>query len=52
MLGSKYNFEFTDIDKLQEIVTEKHKKYNYLYDSWNIYVYVCRFIWRFFRLWI
>lgn len=31
MLGSKYNFEFTDIDKLQEIVTEKHKKYNYLY---------------------
>lgn len=31
MLGPKYNFEFTDIDKLQEIVTEKHKKYNYLY---------------------
>lgn len=30
MLGPKYNFEFTDIDKLQEIVTEKHKKYNYL----------------------
>lgn len=31
MLGPKYNFEFTDIDKLQEIVTKKHKKYNYLY---------------------
>ena len=31
MLGPKYNFEFTDIDKLQEIVAEKHKEYNYLF---------------------
>lgn len=31
MLEPKYNFEFTDIDKLQEIVTEKHKEYNYLF---------------------
>lgn len=31
MLESKYNFEFTDIDKLREIVANKHKKYNYLF---------------------
>jgi|GEM_PF-5005044 len=31
MLGPKYNFEFTDIDKLREIVIEKKNKYNYLF---------------------
>lgn len=31
MLGPKYNFEFTDIDKLREIIADKHKQYNYLY---------------------
>jgi hypothetical protein len=31
MLRPKYNFEFSDIDKLREIVTEKKNKYNYLF---------------------
>lgn len=30
MLEPKYNFEFTDIDKLREIIADKHKQYNYL----------------------
>lgn len=31
MLEPKYNFEFNDIDKLQEIIADKHKQYNHLY---------------------